>query len=76
MTYEMISGYVRAKPFVPFALRLKDGRLVTIDQPKHTGWTRDRRRFVFNDVGAHLLYLDLEAIETIEAAGAEKNIQS
>ena len=76
MTYETISGYVRAKPFVPFALHLTDGRIVTIDSPKHTMWSRDRQRFVFNDVGAHLLYMDLGLISRIELMGTENNVPS
>lgn len=76
MTYETISGYVRAKPFVPFALHLTDGRIVNIDDPKHTMWSLDRRRFVFNDVGAHLLYMDLESIERIEGLSTENSVSS
>jgi hypothetical protein len=76
MTYETISGYVRAKPFVPFALHLTDGRVVTIDAPKHTMWSLDRRRFVFNDVGAHLLYMDLESIARVELLDTENSVPS
>ena len=76
MTYEAISGCVRAKPFVPFALHLTDGRVVTIDAPKHTMWSRDRQRFVFNDVGAHLLSMDLGSIARIELLGTENSVPS
>lgn len=74
MNYEAISGYVRTRPFVPFALHLRDGGIVMIDDPKYTSWTPDRRRFVFNDFGSHLLYLDLDTIARIEPSGLEKSI--
>ena len=76
MTYEAISGCVRAKPFVPFALHLTDGRVVTVDAPRYTSWTHDRRRFVFNDVGAHLLYMDLQSVARIELLGTENSVPS
>ena len=76
MTYEAISGYLRAKPFAPFALHLSDGRVVTVDDAKHCLWTHDRRRFIFNDAGSHLLYMDLDSIARIELAGTENSISA
>ena len=70
MTYEDVRVFHRAVPFAPFTVHMKDGRSVTIDEPLFASWTRDRRRFVFNDVGAHFLYLPLDAMARIEPASA------
>ena len=70
MTYEDIRTFHRAVPFVPFTLHTTDGRRVTVDRPEGACWTRDRRNFVFNDTGAHFLYLSLNSIARIEPASA------
>lgn len=74
MTAEEVKSFLHARPFVPFALHLADGRTVAIDDPQFTRFSRDYQRFVFNDIGSHEIYVWLAKVTRAELLGANAQV--
>ena len=66
MTYETISDYLHATPFVPFTVHLTDGRTYVVDHPDFTLWSRDRQNLGIVEGAARLSFFGLNSITQIE----------
>ncbi len=66
MTKDAIKATLSAQPFKPFALRLKDGKLVSVPHPEFIVVSRTGRTAVVNTEGDKYSIVDLGLVTAVE----------
>ena len=78
MLGEAIKEFARASPFVPFVVRMNDGRRFTIDHPDYVSVSPQSTRVIVYDKQDHethlsgLLVASVEPLKNGKAHGARK----
>jgi hypothetical protein len=68
MTIEKIMEFWRRQPFLPFDLRVSDGRVYTVDQPEFLIRSRHGRTVTFTTEDDREIVIDVGHITSLEVA--------